>query len=105
MGTVDLGVRNGDHPGVGGDGDLGVRGAHELAGEAPAAVVVRVGGAYPHARPAADEAAEVLRLGERALGPWGGDFERVALADLAEVTRDALAEVEGDPVRVIDEHA
>src|SRR3954462_11948587 len=98
VGTVDLGVRDGDHPGVGGDGDLGVRGAHQLAREAPATVVVGMAGADSHAGAPAEEAAEVLGLGERALGPGRGDLERVVLADLAEVARDALAESEGDAV-------
>src|SRR5215210_2465807 len=102
---MDLGVGDGDHAGVRGDGDLGVRGAHELAGEAPAAVVIGVGGTYPDAGAAAEVAAEVLGLGERALRPRRRDLERVLLADLAEVLRHALAEVERDALGVVDEQA
>src|SRR4051794_31301409 len=65
VGTGDLGVRDGQHARVGGDGDLEVRGAHQLAGEAPAAVVVA---SCAHSGAPADEAAEVLRLGEGTLG-------------------------------------
>ena len=57
----------------------------QLAGEAAAAVGLRAAGA--HARAPADEAAEVLGLGERALGPGRGDLERVALAHVGEVAR------------------
>src|SRR4051795_12714217 len=64
VGTVDLGVRDGDHPAVGGDGDFGVRRTEQLAGEAAAPVVVA---SRAHASAPADEAAEVLRLDERAL--------------------------------------
>src|SRR3954471_9831308 len=79
VGTMDLGVRDGDHPGVGGDGDLVVRRAEQLAGEAAAPVVLA---ARAHARGAADEAAEVLGLDQRALRAGRGDLECVLLADL-----------------------
>src|SRR4051795_2711546 len=64
VGTVDLGVRDGDHPGVGRDGHFGLRRAEQLAGEAVAPVVLasRTDPGAP-----ADEAPEVLRLDERAL--------------------------------------
>ena len=53
-----------DDAGVGGDRHLVVRRADQLAGERPAAVVAL---ARAHARAAAEEAAEVVGLGQRAL--------------------------------------
>jgi hypothetical protein len=97
---MDVGVRDRDDAGVGGDGDLVVGGAQQLALEGAAAVVLAAGA---HARPAADEAAEVLRLDERALGAGRGDLERVALPDLAEVPGDALAQTERHAVGMVDE--
>ena len=63
----------------------------------------RVAGA--HARAPSDEAAEVRRLGQRALGAGRGDLERVALAKVVELHRDALAGRERDAVGVVDEDA
>ena len=97
---MDLGVRDGDHPGVGGNGDLVIRGAEQLAGEAAVPVVLAAGA---HARTAADVTAEVVRLGERALRPRRGHLERVGLAHAGQVLGHALAEGERDPVGVIDE--
>src|SRR3954453_20004881 len=70
--AVDVGVRDRDDPGVGGDRDLVVAGADQLAGEAlaPAVVLVRA-----HANLPPDVAAEVLGLGQRALGSRRGDLE------------------------------
>ena len=68
---------------------------------APAVVVA----ARAHARAPADEAAEVLGLGQRALGPGRGDLERVALAHRRQVVGDALAELERDAVGMVDEEA
>src|SRR3954453_1370558 len=96
VGTVDLGVRDGDHPGVGGNGDLVIRGAEQLAGEA-AVPVVLTPGADPGA--AADGAAEVLGLGERSLLPGAGHLEGVFLAQLRQQPGDALAQGEVDAVR------
>src|SRR3712207_8015469 len=45
---------------------------------------------------AADEAAEVLGLGQRALDARGGDLERVLLAHGGQVAGHALAQVERD---------
>src|SRR5215212_10891786 len=73
----DVGVRDGDHAAVGGDRDRVVGGADELPREAVVSVVVAAGA---HARLAADEATEVLRLGERALRTGARDLERVLLA-------------------------
>src|SRR3954471_10429771 len=70
--AVDVGVGDRHDPGVGGDGDLLVARADQLAGEALAAAVIL---ARAHARLATDVAAEVVRLRERALGPRRGDLE------------------------------
>ena len=99
---MDVGVRDRDDAGVGGDRHLVVGGADELAGERRVAVVR----ARACARgAAAEEAAEVVGLGQRALGARRGDLERVALADRRELVRDALAQVERDAVGMVDEQA
>src|SRR5687768_15521733 len=89
--TMDVGVGDGHYAGVGGDGDLVVRRAQELAGEGAAAVVVAT---RAHTRTPADEAAEVLRLGQRPLDARRGDLERVLLAHGSQMARHALAQVE-----------
>jgi len=61
--------------------------------------------ARAHAGATAEEAPEVLRLGQRALRPRARDLERVLLADLGELMRDPLAEVERDALRMVDEEA
>ena len=92
-------------------------GADELAGEALDARAPRPGGARPrprtagarvaraHAGAAADEAAEVGGLGQRALDAGRGDLQRVALAQVVEQQRDALAQRQRDAVGMVDEHA
>ena len=82
----------------------------QLPGErAPGARRARIGAAdgpvaaRAHAGPAAEEAAEVLGLGQRALGARRGDLQRVVLADGREMVRDPLAQVEAHPVGVVDE--
>src|SRR5215207_7706750 len=87
VGTLDVAVGDRDDPGVRGDGDLGVRGADDLAGEALVSFA-RVAGA--DARLAPHEAAEVRRLGQRTLGPRRGDLERVLLPHVGELAGDAL---------------
>src|SRR6476659_4051366 len=100
VGSADVGVRDGDDPVVGGDGDLRVVGADELAGEGRVAVA-GVAGANPGA--AAEEAAVVRRLGQRALAARRGDLERVGLADVRKQVGDALAELERNAFGMIDE--
>src|SRR3954451_2767693 len=100
VGTLDLGVRDGDDAAVGGDRDLLVRGADELAGEGSVAVD---GVAGAHAGMAAEEAAEGLGLGQRPLGPRRGALQGVALTQVGQRMRDALAEPERDAVGVVDE--
>ena len=88
-------------------------GAHELAGEAltarsPAALGRsrdRARVARAHARAAADEAAEVRGLGQRALGARRGDLERVALAQVGQRSVTRSHSCERDAVGVVDEHA
>src|SRR5215218_2815511 len=100
--TVDVGVRDGDHAGRGGDRHLAVRGADELAREALVAVA-RLAGADAGA--AAEEAAEVGGLAERALQSRRGDLEGVALAELGELVGDPLAQLERDAAGMVDEQA
>ncbi len=69
----------------------------------PASTGARV--ARAHARAAPDEAAEVRGLGQRALAAGRGDLQRVALAQVVQQPRDALAHRERDAVGVVDEHA
>ena len=76
-----------------------LRGAEKLAGEA---LVPVLGLARAHARAATEKAAEVLRLGQRALGPRRGDLQPVVHQHVAQVVGDPLAQVEIDPVRVVD---
>ena len=45
------------------------------------------------------------RLGQRALAAGRGDLQRVALAQIAELQRDALAQRERHAIGVVDEHA
>src|SRR4051794_26972254 len=97
--AIDVGVRDGDDPGVGGDGYLLVVRAHELAGEAPAAAVVL---ARAHARALSDVAAEVVGLGERALRTRRGDLEPRLHQHVAQVARHALAQFEVDAARPVD---
>ena len=61
--------------------------------------------ARAHARAPADEAAEVRGLGQRALGARRGDLQRVALAQVVERQRHALAQLQRDAVGMVDEHA
>src|SRR3954452_9199391 len=70
--AVDVGVRDRHDPVVGGDGDLVVARADQLAREALASAVVL---ACAHAGAAADVAPVVVRLGERALRPRGGNLQ------------------------------
>ena len=97
---MDLGVGDRDHPVVGGERHLVVGGADQLAGERLAAVA-RI--ARAHARAAADEAAEVVGLGQRALGPGRGDLERVALAQPRRGAVTRSHSVERDAVGMVDE--
>src|ERR671933_140335 len=98
--TVDVGVRDGDHAGGGGDRHLVVGRADELPGEGLVAVA-RLPRA--DAGTAAEVAVEVRRLGQRALAARRGHLERVALADVPEQVGDPLAEVERDAVGMVDE--
>src|SRR5215211_1992438 len=70
--SLDVGVRDRDDAVVGGDRHRVVGRPDELAREALLAAVLV---ARAHARTTADVAAEVVRLGERALGPGRGDLE------------------------------
>ena len=56
-----------------------------------------------HACAAAQVAAEVVGLGQRALGTGRGDLERVLGEQVAKLPRHALAELERDAVGVVDE--
>src|SRR5512133_3197094 len=76
VGTVDVRVRDRHHAGVGGHGDAVVGRAEQLARERALPIVLAP---RAHARAAADEAPEVLGLGQRALNAGRGDLERVAL--------------------------
>src|SRR3954447_9283856 len=99
VGTLDVVVRDGhDAAGIG-DGDLRVGGADELSREA-LATVDRL--ARPDARAMTEEAAEVLRLGERALDARRRDLEGVVLPDLGQAGGDSLAKLERDAVGMID---
>src|ERR687894_199218 len=103
VGTVDLGVRDrneGGRTAIHRDRHGVVGGGHELAGERRVAVE---GIPSTNPRAAAEVAAEVLWLGERAPGPGRGDLECVALAHLGQRLRDELAEPERDALRMIDE--
>src|SRR5688572_20228860 len=91
--TMDVGVGDRDDAGVGGHGDRVVGGVQELAGEGAPAVVIA---ARANLRAAADIAAEMLGLGERALGPWRRHFERVALTHFRKMVGHTLAEGERD---------
>src|SRR5262245_55838271 len=93
VGTADRGVRDGDDAVVGGDRHLRVGGADELAGEGRVAVA-RLAGA--DAGTAAQEAPEVVRLGQGSGAARRGDLEGVVLADLGQQVGDVLAQVERD---------
>src|SRR3954451_19162724 len=90
VGTVYVGVGDLHDPAVGGQDDLALARADELAGEA-AVPVVRL--ARAHLRAAADVAAEVIGLGERPLATGRGDLQAMALADGLELVGHALAEL------------
>src|SRR5215213_5184183 len=64
-----------------------------------------VAAARTDARVPADVAAEVVGLGQRALGARRGHLEPVALAHLGQQLGDALAQRERDALRVVDEEA
>src|SRR3954447_10833561 len=64
-----------------------------------------LGVAGAHAGLAADVAPEVLGLGERALRAGARDLERVLLADVRQMVGDALAEIQRDALRMVDEEA
>src|SRR3954451_18932497 len=98
--SIDFRVRDRHDPRVRGHRDLAVARADELASEGPAPVVLV---SRAHARASPDEAAEVLWLGERALGARGRDLERVVGKQLTKMVRDPLAERQVDAVRMIDE--
>src|SRR4051794_34787237 len=100
--TMDVGVGDRDDAGVGGDGDRIIGGVQQFAGEGLAALVCTAGADL---RAAADVAAEVLGLGERALDPRRGDLQRVLLPHVRKVMGHALTEVERDALWVIDEEA
>ena len=91
---MDVGVRDGDHPGVGGDGHLGLVRAEQLAGEA-AQALPPAAGADPGG--AADEAAEVAG----AITPVPGGVGPMTIACLLRNTvvaahrRERLPEPEG----------
>src|SRR3712207_691831 len=87
--SLDVGVRDRHDAGVGGDRHLVVGGADQLPREALATAVV---GGRPHLRAAADVAAEVVRLDERALGAGRRHLQRVVGQQVAEVAGDALAD-------------
>jgi hypothetical protein len=55
-----------------------------------------------HPNPVAEEAAEVLRLRQRALGPWREDLQRPVLEQVAKHAGDPLAEGDVDPVGTVD---
>src|SRR5215212_10208327 len=61
--------------------------------------------ARANARAPADVAAEVVGLGQRALGARRGHLEPVALAHLGQQLGDALAQLERDALRMVDEEA
>src|SRR5436305_12002522 len=77
VGAGDLLVGNRDHTLLRGDRHISVRCADQLSGHAPVSVP---GLPQTHARVPAEEARVVLGLGERAVLPGGGHFERIAVA-------------------------
>src|SRR4051794_35299330 len=99
---MDLGVLDRDDTGRGGHGDRLLGGVEELAGEGLMAIL---GVARADLRLAADVAAEMLRLRQRALGPGARHLERILLADLRERLGHALAQIERHALGVIDEEA
>src|SRR4051794_32013600 len=100
--TTDVGVRDRDDAGVRGHRHPVVGRPEQLAGKGVAAFVP-VSRAQPRA--AADIAAEVPGLAEGPLDAGARRLERIPLAPLGQVMRDALAEVQRDALRVIDEKA
>ena len=90
-------------PVVGGDRDLVVGGADELAGEATCGRRARRAVRTRARRPRKRRKWSGLVSGRSR--PGRGDLERVALADLGQQVGDALAEGERDAVGMIDEEA
>src|SRR3954447_21993832 len=76
VGSGDGVVRDRDDAGAGRHRDLGLGGAHQLAGERLVAVVLV---ARSHARTPTDEPPVVLRLAERTLDSRRGDGQAVLL--------------------------
>src|SRR5919201_4349317 len=99
--SVDVRVRDGHDARVGSHRDLAVARSDELAREGLAPVVVL---ARAHTRATTHEATEVLRLGERSLGTGRRNLQRVVHEQIAQMTRDPLAERQVDSVRMVDEH-
>src|SRR3954454_13999563 len=91
VGTVDVGVGDLDDSGVGGQDDLVVVCADQLAGEGLATIVIAP---RPHASAAADVAAEVVVLGERPLAARRRALQRLAISRRSDLVVDALAELE-----------
>ena len=89
-------------PVVGGDRHLLVRGADQLAREVLVAVAPIAGA---NAGAAAEEAAEMCGLRERALDAGRGHLEDIALTELGETMGDALAQLERHAVGMVDEDA
>src|SRR3989442_7273536 len=100
---VDVRIRDGHDPAGRGDGDLVVARPHELAREAPAAVVGLA--RDPYARAAPQEALEVVRLRERPLGTGRRDLETDLREEVAQVTGYPLAERKVHAVRMIHHDA
>src|SRR5215212_8438744 len=93
VGTLDGDVGDREDPSVGGDRHRLLRGADELAGVRAPALLARP---RAHAGAPTEEPAEMRRLGQRALAARRGHLEGVALTHVAQLVRDALAEVERD---------
>src|SRR4051794_30141810 len=85
--AVDLGVGDRHDPHVGGDGDLVVARADQLAREAPAPAVIA---ARADTDVPADVAPEVVGLRKRTLGTRGADLEARLEQNVAQVPRHAL---------------
>src|SRR3954447_7535194 len=98
--SVDVRVRDRDHPVVGRHRHLTVARADELPGEGHTPVVLL---ACAYASLPAYEAAEVMRLGQGTLRPRRGDLQRVVDEQVAQVIRHALAKCQIHAVGVVDE--
>src|SRR4051812_42704231 len=98
--AVDVGVGDRHDPGVGGDRDLVVGRAYQLAREALATALLL---ARAHARAPSDEAAVVVRLGEWALRSRRRDLEAGLHEQVAQVRGDALAQSQVDAAGAVDE--